>query len=135
MFNFILGGCFFFFFWINFIKNLNDKVRDGNPFARETIERLQQEQLAQRKKDALVQQQLEAQRVQLAVPKVGTSALAVSDDSVLITSTTINVAKFIGKYAQMMHTLDPIAYQIFLGIAQLFDFYVSDFSFSFVVLR
>ena len=49
---------------------------------------------------------------------------AADDTRLFVTSTSINVAKFIGKYMQMMITLEPIAYQVFVGIAQLFDFYL-----------
>jgi hypothetical protein len=101
-------------------------VRDGNPFARDTVERLHAQQLAQQK--AL---KAEQEHASLVTRSASASAPAAADTDVdegsklFITSTTINVAKFIGKYAQMMQTLEPIAFQIFLGIQQLFEFYVS----------
>ena len=69
-----------------------------------------------------MQQQREAQRSQLRLPSAATTATAAAataaaggsavpeavGEELFITSTTINVAKFIGKYAQMMHTLEPV---------------------------
>jgi hypothetical protein len=45
-------------------------------------------------------------------------------DPPLLAAATINVAKLVGKYIDMMRVLSPIAYQVFIGITQLYDYYL-----------
>jgi hypothetical protein len=42
----------------------------------------------------------------------------------LVTTTTVHVIRIFGKYLHMMKILQPIAYEVFIGITQVFDFYV-----------
>ena len=44
-------------------------------------------------------------------------------DGPLITTTTINVIRFIGKYITMMKVLQPISYEIYQAITQLSEYY------------
>eukprot|EP01117_Protostelium_nocturnum_P007743 TRINITY_DN2771_c1_g3_i1.p1 TRINITY_DN2771_c1_g3~~TRINITY_DN2771_c1_g3_i1.p1 ORF type:complete len:978 (+),score=333.39 TRINITY_DN2771_c1_g3_i1:163-3096(+) len=41
----------------------------------------------------------------------------------IITTSTVNVARFFGKYAHMMKILEPICFEIFSGLVQIFEFY------------
>eukprot|EP01120_Amphizonella_sp_Union-15-10_P007467 TRINITY_DN2524_c0_g2_i1.p1 TRINITY_DN2524_c0_g2~~TRINITY_DN2524_c0_g2_i1.p1 ORF type:complete len:585 (+),score=77.44 TRINITY_DN2524_c0_g2_i1:122-1756(+) len=55
---------------------------------------------------------------------------AKSESTLLLTTTTINVAKAIGKYLEMMRSLSSISLNVFEGLENLFCFYVySIFSF------
>eukprot|EP01119_Soliformovum_irregulare_P017840 TRINITY_DN5361_c0_g1_i1.p1 TRINITY_DN5361_c0_g1~~TRINITY_DN5361_c0_g1_i1.p1 ORF type:complete len:938 (+),score=326.83 TRINITY_DN5361_c0_g1_i1:314-2815(+) len=42
----------------------------------------------------------------------------------LVASATISLIRFIGKYLQMMKVLQPINYEIFVGVTQLVDYYI-----------
>ena len=41
-----------------------------------------------------------------------------------MTTSTINVCRFVGKYVQMMKILQPIAFEIFCGLNEVYFFYV-----------
>ncbi|PRP80852.1 coiled-coil domain-containing protein [Planoprotostelium fungivorum] len=43
----------------------------------------------------------------------------------MMTTTTINVARFMGKYGQMMKILEPISFDIFQGIVQIVEYYLA----------
>eukprot|EP01104_Vermistella_antarctica_P008256 TRINITY_DN2060_c1_g1_i1.p1 TRINITY_DN2060_c1_g1~~TRINITY_DN2060_c1_g1_i1.p1 ORF type:complete len:988 (-),score=289.61 TRINITY_DN2060_c1_g1_i1:155-3118(-) len=51
-------------------------------------------------------------------------AVQVTDDGPVLTSTSINVLRYIGKYLHMMVILQPIAFEVFLGITQIFEYYM-----------
>eukprot|EP01113_Clastostelium_recurvatum_P026387 TRINITY_DN3165_c0_g1_i4.p1 TRINITY_DN3165_c0_g1~~TRINITY_DN3165_c0_g1_i4.p1 ORF type:complete len:1004 (-),score=280.28 TRINITY_DN3165_c0_g1_i4:45-3056(-) len=59
-----------------------------------------------------------------AQPYTSSSSDHQGEEGRMITSTTINVVRFLGKYMQLMHTLSAIAYDIFSAMTQLFEFYV-----------
>ncbi|KAL3842010.1 hypothetical protein ACJMK2_020083 [Sinanodonta woodiana] len=42
----------------------------------------------------------------------------------LVTNTSLNICRVIGKYMQMMRLLQPIAFDVLTSLAQLFDFYM-----------
>eukprot|EP00742_Colponemidia_sp_Colp-10_P007504 GILJ01008088.1.p1 GENE.GILJ01008088.1~~GILJ01008088.1.p1 ORF type:complete len:1012 (+),score=165.37 GILJ01008088.1:151-3186(+) len=50
--------------------------------------------------------------------------LHASDSAPVLSSSSLNVAKTIGKYIQLMEILRPISFEIFLGLTQLFEFYM-----------
>lgn len=47
-----------------------------------------------------------------------------SDDTLIVTNTTLNVLRSFGKYMQMMNVLKPIAYDVVLCMSQLFEYYM-----------
>ena len=57
--------------------------------------------------------QLNAQKVE---PEIGTGAS--------VTITCVNVVRYIGNYLQMMKILQPIAFEVFQGVQQLYQFYL-----------
>ena len=47
-----------------------------------------------------------------------------SDNQPTLTSTSINVLRYMGKYLHMMEILRPISFQIFFGYRQIFEYYM-----------
>ena len=46
-----------------------------------------------------------------------------SRDGPILTNTTLNVLRYLGKYMQMMNSLRPIAFDVLLAMSQLFEYY------------
>ncbi|XP_066929033.1 syndetin-like [Clytia hemisphaerica] len=47
-----------------------------------------------------------------------------SENTLIVTNTTLNVLRSFGKYMQMMSVLKPIAFDVVLCMSQLFDYYM-----------
>eukprot|EP00026_Physarum_polycephalum_P001171 Phypoly_transcript_01172.p1 GENE.Phypoly_transcript_01172~~Phypoly_transcript_01172.p1 ORF type:complete len:1005 (+),score=148.92 Phypoly_transcript_01172:117-3017(+) len=48
----------------------------------------------------------------------------VSTEGPILTTTVINVVKILGKYLYMLKVLPPIAFEVFVGITQVFQYYM-----------
>lgn len=44
--------------------------------------------------------------------------------SPLVTLVSVNIARYIGQYLHMMQILSSISYEVFVGMTQIFDFYL-----------
>src|SRR4051794_40693315 len=55
--------------------------------------------------------------------------LSKAEGVTLLTTTTVNVMRYIGKYLHMMKVLEPISFEVYTGITQTFEYYVSFFFF------
>ena len=54
--------------------------------------------------------------IQKDEPEVGTGAS--------VTIVCVNLVRYIGNYLQMMDILQPIAYEVFQGVAQMYEYYL-----------
>jgi hypothetical protein len=110
-----------------------EHARSGNPFGRAAMEAAASAAVKARR----AAQQAPAAPTAAAAAAAATSAAASAAASAsgqedteesekrnFLTSTSINVAKYIGKYVQMMQILEPISYQVFVGLEQLYNFYL-----------
>jgi hypothetical protein len=46
-------------------------------------------------------------------------------EGAVVTSTTINLVREFANYMALMHSLRPIAYDVFVGMTHLYEYYVS----------
>eukprot|EP01114_Cavostelium_apophysatum_P008475 TRINITY_DN2099_c0_g1_i1.p1 TRINITY_DN2099_c0_g1~~TRINITY_DN2099_c0_g1_i1.p1 ORF type:complete len:934 (-),score=252.92 TRINITY_DN2099_c0_g1_i1:24-2825(-) len=105
----------------------------GNPF-RSMLDPIKPDATAHREtdksepdpEDEVVPDELNVERVEEYKGEVTTpkNKAAGPSEGYLLTTTTINVIRFITKYLQMMKILQPIAFEIFIGITQLFEYYM-----------
>lgn len=49
---------------------------------------------------------------------------AESDGGAILTTTTLNYLRLVGRYIEMMDVLKPIAVDVLIGISQIFDYYL-----------
>ena len=97
----------------------------GNPFSRTTKLKIDQDDkrinktpIIEEDEDLLDVDEIDEETGELK------SNVAKDSEGPLVTTTTINVIRFIGKYIMMMKVLQPIAYEIFMGITQIWEYYI-----------
>jgi syndetin len=107
-----------------------EQARSGNPFSKAALQAAAAAASKARREVQLPAAGADAS-AQAAAVAAATPASAADADATdegekrnFLTSTCINVAKFIGKYLQMMQILEPISYQIFVGLEQIYNFYL-----------
>jgi hypothetical protein len=88
----------------------------GNPFSKEYREKLEQSQVNVSKKEEDTFQEDNSN---------GDSTASEDYDGPIMTTTAIAIIRWIGKYIHMMKVLPPIAHDIYVGITQLTEYYVS----------
>lgn len=94
----------------------------GNPFSDKKLSRHDQdsdEEDEELKQDYVVEEGVEEAHeihTQKAEPEIGTGAS--------VTIVCVNLVRYIGNYLQMMKILQPIAYEVFQGVAQMYQFYL-----------
>jgi hypothetical protein len=111
-----------------------EHARSGNPFGRAAMEaaaaaavkarRAAQHAPAPAAAGAAAAAATAAAAASAAASASGAEDTEESEKRNFLTSTSINVAKYIGKYVQMMQILEPISYQVFVGLEQLYNFYL-----------
>lgn len=58
----------------------------------------------------------------------------VNTEGPVLTSTVIGVVKILGKYLYMLKVLQPIALEVFVGITQVFQYFVSKITTIIIVI-
>jgi hypothetical protein len=109
-----------------------EQARSGNPFSKAALQAAAAAASKARREVQLPAASADGGGASAqAAAVVATPASAADADATdegekrnFLTSTCINVAKFIGKYVQMMQILEPISYQIFVGLEQIYNFYL-----------
>eukprot|EP01091_Cochliopodium_minus_P015510 TRINITY_DN5547_c0_g1_i1.p1 TRINITY_DN5547_c0_g1~~TRINITY_DN5547_c0_g1_i1.p1 ORF type:complete len:935 (+),score=271.87 TRINITY_DN5547_c0_g1_i1:16-2820(+) len=106
-------------FFVNFAK-------DGNPFSKPKLtEEKKHNEIENIEELNEIEKQLEQDQIleEGEINKNNTKR-KIDLKGPILTSTTINITKYLAKYFQMMKILSPIAPEIFDASIQLFDFYL-----------
>jgi len=111
---------------------LLDSIKDGSPF-RKGAEKNKEEQVQPVQTsiysslddddDDMIADELSASRVE-EYKDIKKSPAASQTETPLLTTTTINVVRFVTKYLQMMQILQPISYEIFQGVCEILEYYM-----------
>lgn len=94
----------------------------GNPFSEKRTNTYDQEsddEDEELKQDYVVEEGVDEQHHVIQTkdePEIGTGAS--------VTIVCVNLVKYIGNYLQMMEILQPIAYEVFQGVSELYQYYL-----------